>query len=221
MTEPQVQDSGALDEVLAWNGVVHVFPREASSMRSNMKYLWIFPAVASIVTAYVISLYMITKDRSGPLKPGIQRIEGLVMKTVRPIYQTIQYKLTQILVFLDRKVDYILYLLDGVLPPTLKELSSKTFDATKSTVDDVQKYGIYCTAKACFDRYEPVVESYGIQAYKKALRFPLVPQAVACSRYSAVRFNNIIVRVKESGLPLASFLPLLPVDYLDKITRSE
>jgi hypothetical protein len=172
----------------------------------------------------IISLYLIMKDTSGLLKPVFERMEGSVKGIMdRPLYQRLnRSKLpVKILMFFDREVDYVVQILYGVLPGTIKEVGNKVLDISRSALTDFQIYGVYVTAKGYFDKYEPVAKSCAICTYTKVLRLPLVPQAVACTRFGAVMVNRIIVSLKESRLPLVSFLPLLPVNYFDKNTRSE
>lgn len=187
----------------------------------SLKYLGFLPFAVVTVTTYITSLYEYAKGSSGPLKPGVDSVEGTVKTVVRPVYQKIEGKPYELLVFLDQKVDSFVKYLDAKLPPKVKETGCQAFDAAKSTVSEVQSQGLYTTAKGYYEKYEPVAETYGVEAYKKALTFPLVPQAVAITRYGALKVNEIVTSLKESGLPLAHYLPLLPVSYFDKITHSE
>lgn len=195
--------------------------QETVSTSASLKYLGFLPVAILKVTTYIAAFYEFAKDSSGPLKPSVDSVEGTVKTVVGPVCQKIEGKPLELLVFIDRKLDDIFHFVDGVLPPTVKEASSKAYGAIISTVAEVQKDGICSTTRSYVDKYEPVVESYGIKAYKKAITFPLVPQAVVVTRYGAVKINQIIVSLKENGLPLASYLPMLPVSYFDKITKSE
>ena len=56
-------------------------------------------------TKYVAGIYEFAKHSSGPLKPGVQCIESTVRTVVGPLYQTIEGKPYEILLFVDRKVN--------------------------------------------------------------------------------------------------------------------
>jgi hypothetical protein len=116
-------------------------------------------------------------------------------------------------------VDYFLHFLDGHLPKNVKDTGLQAFDIAKGTVSEVQTKGLYPTAEEYYEKYGPVAETYGVKAYKEAIKFPLVPQAVSVTRYGALKVNDIIVGLKNNGVPFAHYLPILPVSYFDKLTQ--
>lgn len=61
------------------------------------------------MTAYITSLYGLAKDSSGPLKPGVVKVEGTVKTVVGPLYQKIEGKPLELLVFVDGKVGSIIW----------------------------------------------------------------------------------------------------------------
>lgn len=193
----------------------------APTTSPSLKYLGFVPVAVVTVVGYITSLYGYAKESSGPLKPGIVKVEGTVKSVAGPVYQKIEGKPLELLVFVDQKVDYLVKYLDGLLPQNVKDTGSQALDAAKSTVSEVQSQGLYSTAKGYYEKYEPVAETYGVKAYKKAITFPLVPQAVSVTRFGALKLNELISSLKENGLPLASYLPLVPVSYFDKITQTE
>ncbi|KAG6558132.1 hypothetical protein Mapa_000313 [Marchantia paleacea] len=194
----------------------------------SLKYLGFVQVAVIRVIAYVTTLYESAKDSSGPLKPGVDSVEGTVKTVVGPVYQKIEGKPLELLRFVDGKVDDIFHLLDDVLPELVKEKSYEVVDVAKNAPDfarsvlsEVQKRGVINTAKGLFDQYEPIAEAYGIKAWKTALGLPLVPQAVGVVRSVGVKANHVIINLKDSQLPLASYLPLLPLNYFDKLTKVE
>lgn len=185
----------------------------------SLKYLGFVPYAYVQVVSYVTSLYKFAKDSSGPLKPGVDSVEGTVKTVVGPVYQKISGVPSDLLVFADQKVDYFLHFLDGHLPQNVKDTGLQAFDIAKGTVSEVQTKGLIPTAKDYYEKYEPVAETYGVKAYKEAIKLPLVPQAVSITRYGALKVNDIIVGLKNNGFPLAAYIPILPVTYFDKITQ--
>lgn len=54
---------------------------------------------------YAGKLYTYAKDNSGPLKPGVDTVEGTVKTVVGPVYQKYQGVPVDVLKFVDRKVN--------------------------------------------------------------------------------------------------------------------
>lgn len=54
----------------------------------------------------VSNLYGYAKERSGPLKNGVESVEGKVKTVVGPVYEKYHEAPAQILTFVDRKVHF-------------------------------------------------------------------------------------------------------------------
>lgn len=50
------------------------------------------------------NLYQYAKDKSGPLKPGVESVEGTVKSVVGPVYHKYHGVPIELLKFIDRKV---------------------------------------------------------------------------------------------------------------------
>lgn len=53
---------------------------------------------------YFSNLYGYAKDKSGPLKPGVETVEGTVKNVVGPVYDKFHDVPIELLKFVDRKV---------------------------------------------------------------------------------------------------------------------
>lgn len=51
-----------------------------------------------------LNLYGFAKERSGPLKPGVESVEGTVKNVVGPVYNKYHDVPAHLLTFVDRKV---------------------------------------------------------------------------------------------------------------------
>ncbi|KAL2631032.1 hypothetical protein R1flu_015718 [Riccia fluitans] len=192
----------------------------------SLKYLGFVQVAVIRVIAYVTALYECAKDSSGPLKPGVDSVEGTVKTVVGPVYQKLEDKPLELLTFVDGKVDEIVRLLEGVLPKLVVHKSHDLVDVAKKTPDfvsgifsDVQKRGVQGTAKGLFDQYLPAVEAGAVNAWKSVRGLPLVPHTVEACKYLGEKANQLIITAKDSQLPLAAYIPLVPVDYIDKLTN--
>lgn len=64
-----------------------------------------FVQVASIHAVLCFwKLYSYAKDKSGPLKPGVETVEGTVKTVVGPVYHKVHDVPIEFLKFVDRKV---------------------------------------------------------------------------------------------------------------------
>lgn len=70
----------------------------------KLKYLEFVQVAAIYAVVCFSSLYEYAKDNAGPLKPGVQTVEGTVKAVVGPVYEKFQDLPFQLLKFVDRKV---------------------------------------------------------------------------------------------------------------------
>ncbi|KAL2607798.1 hypothetical protein R1flu_026371 [Riccia fluitans] len=187
---------------------------------TDLKYLDFVRVAAIYGTNFAVNLYEVGKDHTGPLKSRVENVEGTVKSVVKPIVQKVESKPYEILQFVDRRVDDTFHLLDAILPQTVKEKSQQATDVAKnvvtSVVSDVQEKGVYSTARTYISQVEPVAQAYGSQAWRSVQSLPLVPQALGTARVGAEKLNQVLLSYRDSRLPFSSYVPLLPLNYLDK-----
>ena len=70
----------------------------------RLKYLDFVQVAAIYVVVCLSSLYEYAKENSGPLKPGVQTVEGTVKTVIGPVYQKFHDIPLELLKFVDRKV---------------------------------------------------------------------------------------------------------------------
>ena len=61
-------------------------------------------AAAIYVIVCFSSIYEYAKENSGPLKPGVQTVEGTVKTVIGPVYEKFSDVPFELLMFVDRKV---------------------------------------------------------------------------------------------------------------------
>jgi iron uptake system EfeUOB component EfeO/EfeM len=201
------------------------------SQEPNLKYLGLVHALVLQATAYLAQLYAYAKESSGPLKPGVDNVEGTVKTVVGPVYQKIEGKPLEILQYVDSKVDETLAYVDGVMPQYVKETSYKALDVAKQAPDaaravvaDVQSQGLYETASSYYERYEPVAEQFTYAAWQKILTVPYMPQVVhtaaPAAKFGAQQYNNIASVLKGRNVPLSAYIPLVPIERIEEASRN-
>lgn len=73
----------------------------------HLKYLDFFRLIVLRATTYVATIYEYAKESSGPLKPGVDSVEGTVKTVVGPVYKQFHSKPAEFLQFVDSKVSFV------------------------------------------------------------------------------------------------------------------
>eukprot|EP00850_Spirogloea_muscicola_P018172 SM000163S02340 [mRNA] locus=s163:240657:242179:- [translate_table: standard] len=208
----------------------------ASLPQRNLKYLGFFQDAVLKAVAYLTTLYDYAKDSSGPLKPGLENVEGTVKTIVGPVYNKIDGKPGELLQFVDAKVDKIFTLLDKYVPPYFKEKANQAATLvkeapanTKALFHDVQSKGFFSTVHEYTEKYQPVAEKEFYSAWKFFLTFPLAPQVVSfvapTAIFGAEKYNEAVVFFKKSDIPIAKpvagYLPLVPTEKIESTVKSD
>lgn len=82
---------------------------KATEEEQRLKYLE-FVQVATIHAVMCLTgLYGYAKDKSGPLKPGVETVEGTVKSVVGPVYDKYHGIPIELLNYVDRKVSHFLF----------------------------------------------------------------------------------------------------------------
>ncbi|XP_068338666.1 stress-related protein-like [Pyrus communis] len=198
----------------------------------NLKYLE-FVQVASIyVVVCFSSLYEYAKENSGPLKPGVQTVEGTVRTVTGPVYEKFQDLPFQLLRFVDRKVDESLSEVERHVPILVKQVSSQALSVARA----VERGGLVDTAKnltgslyakcepvveQVYYKYEPVAEQYAVSAWRALNRLPLFPQVVHIMvptvSYWSDKYNRVVGYTVNRGYSVAAYLPLIPTERIAKL----
>lgn len=81
-----------------------------SDQEQRLNYLFFVHAAAARAVVLASTLYNLAKEKSGPLRPGVQTAEGTVKTVIGPIYVKFHDVPLDLLKFADLKV-YNLYLI--------------------------------------------------------------------------------------------------------------
>ncbi|KAF5951424.1 hypothetical protein HYC85_009368 [Camellia sinensis] len=209
----------------------------------RLKYLE-FVQVAMIHALMCFArLYDYAKDNSGPLKPGVETVEGTVKTVVGPVYDKFHDVPIELLKFVDRKVDMSVNELDRRVPPLVKKVSTEALSAAqkapsaaRAVASEVQRGNVVDTAsglaknmytkyepaaKDLYTKYEPLAEQYAVFAWRSLNRLPLFPQVaqvvVPRAAYCSEKYNETVRCSAEKGYKVASYLPLVPTEKIAKV----
>jgi hypothetical protein len=209
----------------------------------GLKHLEFVQVAAIYIIVCFSSLYEFAKENSGPLKPGVQTVEGTVKTVIGPVYEKFHDVPIELLKFVDRKVDDSLSELNSHVPLLVKQASCQALMAAQKAPEvardvalEVQRDGfmdtakhitktLYAryepTAKQMYDKYEPVAEQYAVSAWRSLNRLPLFTQVaqiiVPTAAYWSEKYNQAVYYTAERGYTVASFLPLIPLERIAKV----
>ncbi|CAI0551371.1 unnamed protein product, partial [Linum tenue] len=198
----------------------------------RLKYLEFVQAAALHALVTFTNLYVYAKDKAGPLKPGVETVEGTVKTVVGPVYDKFQDVPIEVLKFVDRKV-----------PPVVKQVSAQAFSAAqaapgaaRAVATEVQRSGVKETmtglaktvytkyepkAKELYTVYEPKAEQCAVSAWRRLNQLPLFPQVaqvvVPTAAYWSERYNETVASTAEKGYKVSSYLPLVPTERIAKV----
>ncbi|XVF72604.1 hypothetical protein PTKIN_Ptkin12aG0134100 [Pterospermum kingtungense] len=207
-------------------------PEAMDENEKKLKYLDFVQVAAIYALVCLSSIYEYAKENSGPLKPGVQTVEGTVKTVIGPVYDKFHDVPFELLRFVDRKVDESLSGLDRHVPSLVKQASCQAramaSEVQRASVVDAAKtftrtvYSKYePTAKELYYKYEPVAEQYAVSAWRSLNLLPLFPQVarilVPTAAYWSEKYNQRVDYYSgEKGLAVASYLPLIPIDRIAK-----
>ncbi|GMH13145.1 hypothetical protein Nepgr_014986 [Nepenthes gracilis] len=217
----------------------------AQSEELRLKYLAFVHAAALHAVVCFSTLYVYARDKSGPLKPGVEAVESTVKTVVGPVYDKFHDVPIEFLKFVDQKMDESLSKLEQRLPPAVRQASFHAFSAAqkapevaRTVASEVQRAGVVDTAsgiaknmyakyeptaKELYSKCEPVAEQYAALAWRSLNRLPLFPQVaqvmVPTAAYCSDMYNKTVLFTAEKGYKVANYLPLVPTHKISRVFR--
>lgn len=211
--------------------------------KKELKYLDFVEVAAIYMIVCFSSLYDYAKQNSGPLKPGVQTVEGTVKTVIGPVYDKFRDAPFELLKFVDRKVDESISELERHVPPALKRASQQLFlaaqkapEVARGVASEVQRAGLVDgltniattlykeyepTAKELYLKYEPVAEQYAVSAWRSLNQLPLFPQVaqimVPTAAYWCEKYNEVVAYMAKKGYTVSHYLPMVPLDRIAKV----
>ncbi|KAK2976906.1 hypothetical protein RJ640_024740 [Escallonia rubra] len=218
-------------------------PMVASEEEQRLKYLEFVQVAVVHVVLCLSRAYDYAKDNSGPLKNGVQSVEGTVKTVVAPVYDRFHGVPVELLKFFDRKVDESVNKLDSHVPPFVKQVSTRALSAAqkapsaaRAVASDVKNVNVVESAsglaktaytkyepaaKQIYSKYEPVAEQYAVSAWRSLNQFPLFPRVaqvvVPTAAFCSEKYNETVQRTAEKGYRVSSYLPLVPTGKIAKV----
>lgn len=187
----------------------------------KLKYLEFVQVAAIYALVCFSSLYEFAKENAGPLKPGVQTVEGTVKAVVGPVYEKFQDLPFQLLKFVDRKVRLLRFAaqfdfsfpvtelcglqvdesfseLERHVPCLVKQASNKAL----FVASEVQRAGLVDAARnitvSAYSKYEPMAE----EVYCK---YEPVAEQYAVSAWRSLNRLPLVPQVAQIVVPTAAY----------------
>ncbi|RZC89802.1 hypothetical protein C5167_035797 [Papaver somniferum] len=220
--------------------MVNQQPELTEAQKENLKYLDFVQVATLHCVVYLSELYTLAKENSGPLKHGVESVEGTVKTVVAPVYHKFQDVPFEVLKFVDNKVDESM---GHQVPSLVKEVSGQAYSAAQlapkmaqTVVAEVQRAGLVGTAtgfaknvytkvepsaKEAYAKYEPIAEQYAAKTWRKLNTLPLFPKVanvmVPTASVLSDKYNSALCYTAEKGYTVSSYLPLVPKERIAKV----
>ncbi|XP_031491175.1 stress-related protein-like [Nymphaea colorata] len=200
---------------------------DQENREGNLKHLGFFRVAAIRALACVSALYGQAKENSGPLRSGVEAVEGTVKMVVGPVYQRLKGVPDDLLCFVDKKVDETVTKLNVFVPPPVKQVSSEAYGAAqkvpqvaKSFVSKAHQDGVVVASKSFYTEYEPAAVEYMVKVYHALYSLPLFPHlaevVIPTAAHWSEKYNRTVVHMTASHYPFCSYLPLVPIEKISK-----
>ncbi|CAL0300885.1 unnamed protein product [Lupinus luteus] len=197
---------------------------EEQQQQQQLKYLEFvqFATIQALMHAAIVYTY--AKERSGPLKSGVESVEEAVKTVVAPVYDKFHLVPVELLKYADRKVDESVAEIDRHVPSNVKKASSQAC----YVVSEVRRTGVVDVAsglaKTVYDKCEPKAEQAAVSAWRKLKQLPLFPRVADAvlpkAAYCTEKYNETVALSAEKGYRVSAYLPLVPTEKIVNVFAS-
>ncbi|KAG0479839.1 hypothetical protein HPP92_010697 [Vanilla planifolia] len=225
-----INNSGLMEDTR--KHVQDVRKQDVKVDEEKLQYLEIVHIAAIRAVLFVSSLYSYAKENAGPLRNGVESVEGTVKNVVCPVYQRYHKVPFELLKLADRKMGESVQELERHVPEGVKGVYAKAQKApsvARSVAGEVQRAGVVGSAaglaKAACLRAEPAAERLAVSIWRSLNRLPVFPQVahavVPAAADLSDRYNRAVSCAAEKGYIVSSYLPLVPTERIAKVFAPE
>lgn len=193
----------------------------------ELKQLGFLYVVTVTMLEYAATSYAYVKDRATPLKEKFETAEGYIKSAVSPYTPVVQQKSVDLLIFVDRKVDFIVNNFERLVPAQVKDvygLAQKSPAVAKELFHDIQEKGVGTTATEYITKYQPVAEAHLLSLWKFLHSLPgfsvIVTLLIPVILQLAMLYNMSLSFGKGLPIPLLEKIPELPLDKIENVLKT-
>ncbi|KAL6570854.1 hypothetical protein OROGR_000404 [Orobanche gracilis] len=200
---------------------------EVEGREMHLKHLGFVRILTINAVALISNLYVYAKQNSGSLKSTIDTVENAVTTVVGPVYERLKGVPSDLLAFLDKKVDEATHKIDECAPPAAKNfiLSVQIFfkkasQAAQGLSDDVKVAGPLAAVIHVSKISKHLAVNWLAVAWYKVNQHPalhgVTVTVVRTSAHWSQKYNKVITNLTANGYYLFDYAPLVPVDEMSK-----
>ncbi|KAK7319043.1 hypothetical protein RJT34_03752 [Clitoria ternatea] len=193
----------------------------------ELKHLGFVKIAAIKAFVCVSNLYEYAKQNSGPLRSAVGTVEGTVTTVLGPVFDKIKDVPSDLLLFVDNKVDEATHRFDEHAPPLVKQVTNQvkvlieevTHKAEK-VVSEAQSGGALAAAQyvATESKHYVLIGSVKLWGVLNQCQpFHAVAELVipTASHWSE-KYNQVVKDMSQKGYAVVGYLPLIPIDDIAK-----
>lgn len=205
---------------------------EKNSKELGLNHLGFVRVAAIQVLVSLSNLYDYAKQNSGPLKPAVGKVEGVVTTVVTPVYNKFKDVPDTLLLFLDHKVGEVSNKFDKHAPPMAKKVVSQASVLIQATAEKAQSFVKEARTggpKAAFNyaatEYKYFVVTSSVKVWAKLNQYKPIHvvgnKALPLAANLCGMYNDLVTDMTKRGYPVVGYLPLVPVDDIVKAYEKE
>ncbi|KAL3818692.1 hypothetical protein ACJIZ3_004597 [Penstemon smallii] len=193
----------------------------------QLKHLGFVRILTINAVVLVSNLYDYAKRNSGSLKSTVTKVENAVTSVVSPAYEKFKSIPTDLLVFLDNKVDEVTYKFDESAPPSVKRVVSKAklvLKKASQVAQDLAEEAKVAGPIAVVSHVSTVSKHFAVSqlaiVWYKINKHPTLhgvsEMAITTAAHWSEKYNKLVKYMTSKGYSLFSYVPLVPVDEIVK-----
>ncbi|MFX9847358.1 hypothetical protein ABTP16_15995 [Acinetobacter baumannii] len=193
----------------------------------QLKHLWFVKVLTLNAVVLVSNLYDTAKQNSGSLKSTIGKVENAVKAVVGPVYQKFNGLPSDLLVFLDDKVDKAISRFDESAPPAAKKavfkvqlVINKASNVALNLVEEAKVSGPVAVISHVGSISKQFTVSQLAVVWYKVNQYPAVygisKMAIPTAEHWSEKYNKLVKDLSTKGCSFFNYVPLVPVDELVK-----
>ncbi|KAI3452596.1 hypothetical protein Pfo_009260 [Paulownia fortunei] len=200
---------------------------EVEGSDAELKHLGFVRVLAINAAVLVLNLYVYAKQNSGPIKSTLGKVENAVTTVVGPVYQRFKGVPSDILVFLDKKVDEVTYKFDECAPPAAKSAVVKAQSIVKKAsqlVQDLAEEAKVDGPLAAVTHAGTISKHFAVSqlavVWYKANQYPAMhgvfEMAVPTAAHWSEKYNKLVKDMTAKGYSFFNYVPVVPVEEMAK-----
>ncbi|KAL8500780.1 hypothetical protein ACS0TY_020386 [Phlomoides rotata] len=194
-----------------------------SEAEVRVKHLGFVKVLAINAVFVVLKLYGYAKQKSGPLKSTVGKVERAVTDVVEPVYYEFKEVSSDILVFLDNKVDAASYIFDKHAPPIVKSVVSmmkKALDLVQLSKMEAISHAAKISKEIFDERTPPPIAKGLVSMVQKAKVEDPFAVAANISKEGALSIAKGVGSMVKKTSDLVQEAPVAAISYAPSIAKN-